>query len=93
VTLCATPYGDANLDGRVDADDAAMVVLGRARGGTDWAAGNFNYDSVLDADDYILFLRGAATTGSATAAPATSVQQATDQATDLVSSDGSGLLS
>ena len=45
--------GDANLDGRVDADDYGgidfNVLLPRA---TDWYNGDFNLDGKIDADDY-----------------------------------------
>jgi hypothetical protein len=70
VTVRATEYGDANLDSRVDADDAAMMVLGKATGRTDWAGGNFNYRDGVNADDWMLFVRGAARTAASAQGPA-----------------------
>jgi hypothetical protein len=72
LTLFATPYGDANLDGTVNADDAATMVLARAQGKTGWSAGNFNYDAPIDADDFILFTAGAARSRTAAAASSSS---------------------
>jgi hypothetical protein len=63
-------YGDANLDDRVDGDDAAALVLGQATGGTGWSAGNFNYDAEVDADDYMKFGRGVASFSQAAPAVA-----------------------
>jgi hypothetical protein len=58
--IAYAPYGDANLDARIDADDAAALVLGVATGSTAWSNGNFNYDTGTNADDYLLFTRAAA---------------------------------
>jgi GH25 family lysozyme M1 (1,4-beta-N-acetylmuramidase) len=63
--------GDANLDGRTDADDAAAMVLSAAQQQSAptppptapparWSAGNFNYRAAVDADDLMLFSLGAA---------------------------------
>jgi hypothetical protein len=60
VRVAATWYGDANLDARVDADDAALLVLARTSGQTGWSAGDFNYDGAINADDTMLFSVGAA---------------------------------
>jgi autotransporter-associated beta strand protein len=49
-----TWYGDANLDGVVDADDYALLDRGNARGLTGWVNGDFNYDGVVDSGDYLL---------------------------------------
>lgn len=49
-----TWYGDANLDGRVDGDDFALLDRGRAKGLGGWANGDFNYDGAIDAGDYLL---------------------------------------
>jgi hypothetical protein len=81
LTFRATRYGDANLDARVDADDAATIVLDRATGKTGWSAGNFNYDAAIDADDFILFTRGAA---ASPASPPPAATFSTARATDLV---------
>ncbi len=45
-----TYYGDANLDGDVDAADFALMGTGSG-----WYHGDFNYDGVVDATDYDLY--------------------------------------
>ena len=45
-----TYYGDANLDGLVNAADYALITPG----GADWYHGDFNYDGVVDAADLTL---------------------------------------
>jgi hypothetical protein len=52
--ILGTDYGDANLDGVVDAADLAIVQahLGQPGG---WAAGNFNGDELVDTDDLAPF--------------------------------------
>jgi hypothetical protein len=52
--ILGTEYGDADLDGDVDANDEAIVQahLGQPGG---WAAGNFDGDETVDADDLALF--------------------------------------
>jgi hypothetical protein len=50
--------GDANLDGKVDADDAAIITQNRALNRTGWIAGDFNYDGTFDADDFIAMSLG-----------------------------------
>jgi autotransporter-associated beta strand protein len=54
LTVLYTWYGDANLDGKVNADDYALTDRGMARGGTKWVSGDFNYDGVVNGDDYLL---------------------------------------
>jgi fibronectin-binding autotransporter adhesin len=51
-----TYFGDANLDGRVDGSDYALIDAGYASGGalTGWYNGDFNYDGVVDGSDYAL---------------------------------------
>jgi alpha-amylase len=56
VVIKYTYVGDANLDGKVDASDLAMMVPG----GTTWTQGDFNYDGVVNSDDFALFALGAA---------------------------------
>jgi autotransporter-associated beta strand protein len=47
--------GDANLDGKVNADDYASIDLYSTVPGADtWNHGDFNYDGVINADDYAL---------------------------------------
>ncbi len=45
-----TYYGDANLDGDVDAADFALMGTGSG-----WYHGDFNYDGAVDASDYYLY--------------------------------------
>lgn len=49
-----TYYGDANLDGKVNADDFARADRGRAKGLSGWVNGDFNYDGTVNAADYLL---------------------------------------
>jgi hypothetical protein len=51
-----THIGDANLDGRVDADDYALLDRAYASSlpNAHWTDGDFNYDGVIDAGDYQL---------------------------------------
>ncbi|HEY1685151.1 MAG TPA: autotransporter-associated beta strand repeat-containing protein [Tepidisphaeraceae bacterium] len=53
-----TYYGDANLDGVVDAADITMMQPGASN--PTWAMGDFNYDGKVNADDYALLQLGAA---------------------------------
>jgi autotransporter-associated beta strand protein len=47
--------GDANLDGKVNADDYASIDLYSTIPGSDsWNHGDFNYNGVINADDYAL---------------------------------------
>ena len=54
VLLKSTYYGDANLDGVVNAADYARTDAGYLLGSTGWANGDFNYDGVVDGSDYTL---------------------------------------
>ncbi len=49
-----TYYGDANLDGVVNAADYLKVDAGYVMKTTGWANGDFNYDGVVDGSDYTL---------------------------------------
>lgn len=51
-----TYYGDANLDGRVDADDYALLDRGFGRQvvGAGWVDGDFNYDGAVTSADYLM---------------------------------------
>ena len=51
-----TYYGDANLDGKVDASDYSLIDSGYASNGADtgWYNGDFNYDGVINGSDYTL---------------------------------------
>lgn len=52
-----TYFGDANLDGKVNADDFALIDRGLAKHLAGWTAGDFNYDNVINAADYLLIDR------------------------------------
>jgi autotransporter-associated beta strand protein len=49
-----TYYGDANLDGKVDGSDYALVDNGFLNHLTGWNNGDFNYDGVVNGSDYTL---------------------------------------
>ncbi|HZZ42833.1 MAG TPA: SdrD B-like domain-containing protein [Tepidisphaeraceae bacterium] len=49
-----TYYGDATLNGKVDADDLALTDRGRAKGLSSWLYGDFNYDGAVNTADYSL---------------------------------------
>ncbi|HZZ43358.1 MAG TPA: autotransporter-associated beta strand repeat-containing protein [Tepidisphaeraceae bacterium] len=53
-----TYFGDANLDGTVNADDYALIDRGFAKnlpaGTALWTDGDFNYDGVVNSADYML---------------------------------------
>jgi hypothetical protein len=54
-----TPYGDANLNGKVDPDDYALLDRSFAQHLPDahWTDGDFNYDGAVDDSDYLLIDR------------------------------------
>jgi hypothetical protein len=54
-----TDYGDANLDGKVNADDYALIDRAYAQHLTSatWSQGDFNYDGVINQNDYLLIDR------------------------------------
>jgi autotransporter-associated beta strand protein len=54
VLIKYTYYGDANLDGKVNGADYALIDTGFGTHATGWAAGDFNYDGVVDGTDYSL---------------------------------------
>ena len=49
-----TYYGDANLDGKVDASDYSRIDNGYLNHLTSWYNGDFNYDGVVNGSDYTL---------------------------------------
>ncbi|HZZ41838.1 MAG TPA: dockerin type I repeat-containing protein [Tepidisphaeraceae bacterium] len=51
-----TYYGDANLDGKINADDYALLDRGFAQQPADphWTNGDFNYDGIVNSADYLL---------------------------------------
>ena len=52
-----TYYGDANMDGRINADDFALIDRGFAKHLTGWTNGDFNYDNSVTPADYLLIDR------------------------------------
>lgn len=59
-----TYYGDLNLDGRVGADDYALLDRGFGAHRSGWVNGDVNYDGTVDAADYLLTDRSYALNGS-----------------------------
>ena len=57
-------YGDANLDGVVDAADLALMGTGSG-----WMHGDFNYDGVVNATDYALYNAGLQSPGGGVPEP------------------------
>jgi hypothetical protein len=49
-----TYYGDANLDGKVDASDYSLIDNGYLKHLTGWYNGDFNYDGIVNGSDYTL---------------------------------------
>lgn len=54
VLIRETYYGDANVDGKVDASDYSRIDNGYLNQLTGWANGDFNYDGVVNGSDYTL---------------------------------------
>jgi hypothetical protein len=52
-----TYTGDANLDGKINADDYTLLDRGLAVGGSTWSQGDFNYDGIVNNQDYLLIDR------------------------------------
>jgi hypothetical protein len=49
-----TYYGDANLNGKVDSTDYALIDNGYLGHLTGWINGDFNYDGIVNGSDYTL---------------------------------------
>lgn len=60
-----TWLGDVNLDGVVNAADAAIMTQNMNMTNADWADGDMNYDGVVNGDDLSLLLLGEADSGGA----------------------------
>ncbi|HWB53487.1 MAG TPA: hypothetical protein VG722_04815, partial [Tepidisphaeraceae bacterium] len=60
VKIARTWYGDANLDGQINADDISLMMFGQAMHSGSWQEGNFNYDSQVNADDWMKMFYGIA---------------------------------
>lgn len=48
-----TLFGDANFDGKLNADDYILIDRGLAKGLSGWVNGDFNYDGVINQGDYL----------------------------------------
>lgn len=55
VLFRVVPYGDADMDGDVDAADQAILTANMNATGTTWTTGDFNYDGVTNSEDQDLF--------------------------------------
>jgi hypothetical protein len=58
LTVTVARAGDCNLDGKITADDVAIMDRGYAMGLSGWANGDFNYDGVVNSADYALIAAG-----------------------------------
>jgi probable HAF family extracellular repeat protein len=57
-TITTARYGDANLDGIINADDFVRIDKGFVTGGAaSWSFGDFNYDGTVTSADYFLIDR------------------------------------
>jgi hypothetical protein len=54
VLIKYTYFGDANLDGKVDASDYSRIDNGFVSQLTGWFNGDFNYDGIINGSDYTL---------------------------------------
>jgi hypothetical protein len=54
VLIKSTYFGDADLNGSVNAADYSRIDNGFAIGETGWSNGDFNYDATINAADYSL---------------------------------------
>ena len=86
-----TYYGDANLDGVVDAADYVAVDVGSVTGLTGWANGDFNYDGVVDGSDYAV-MDNAFNQQPATASPAAVVAAVPEPTAGLAVAAALGLI-
>jgi hypothetical protein len=55
IEIAYTLYGDANLDGKVDASDFSLFAPHFGTIVSSWDQGDFNYDGKVDASDFSLF--------------------------------------
>jgi hypothetical protein len=71
VLLKPAYYGDINLDGRVNADDYALMDRSVAKGlAANWIDGDFNGDGVVNSADYMLMDRSMGLTNGGVLSPA-----------------------
>jgi hypothetical protein len=55
IEIAYTLYGDANLDGTVNAEDYTQFAENIGQSGRNWDQGDFNYDQTVNAEDYTLY--------------------------------------
>jgi len=73
-TLIKYTYaGDANLDGRINADDYFQIDSNYAGGASTYFDGDFNYDGIVNGDDYFLIDQNFQSQTDTLAAPLTGV--------------------
>jgi hypothetical protein len=75
-----TYFGDANLDGTVNATDYIAIDNGFNSSGNSWVNGDFNYDGVVNGDDYSLIDNAYNTQGGVSLAATPANKIATDTA-------------
>jgi hypothetical protein len=80
VLIKYTYYGDANLDGTVNAADYALIDNGLNMGLTGWQNGDFNYDNAINGDDYTMMDNAFNSQGSITFASIPATAPATNSA-------------
>jgi hypothetical protein len=54
IEIMYTLYGDANLDGKVNGADFAIMAANFNQGGASWDEGDFNYDGDVNGADFTL---------------------------------------
>ena len=59
-----TFVGDANLDGKVNTSDFALLAAGFSQTSAGWVQGDFNYDGVVNALDFNIFATQFGATGT-----------------------------
>ena len=68
--ILSTEYGDANLDGSVDATDFGIWESHKFQSNTGWASADFNGDEITDVSDFNLWNQHGFENGPAVAASA-----------------------
>jgi hypothetical protein len=68
--ILSTEYGDANLDGSVDATDFGIWESHKFQSNTGWASADFNGDGITDVSDFNLWNQHGFENGPAVAASA-----------------------
>jgi parallel beta-helix repeat protein len=71
--------GDANWDGRINADDYALIDRGFARHLTGWSNGDFNGDGKVDSKDYLIIDTQDIAMSGGTAVPAVMAAERADE--------------